>query len=290
MPSRVAGLLLQVRGVLDRRAPTLIAATIVLLISAVLVDALWKHNRRAPAAIAVPTPASASSTAVAPPDTAAPPATTPGTTATRALQGPPPPATGPSYMELFARSETRRRIRASAGYTYLNEIVLASQDSMLHRWDNRINRPVRVFLGPGTAANFQPSFLDAVRDAFQRWRDTGLPVRFNLDVDSASAEVHFRWRIQFDMERTGQTDLTWDQDGNLVTAEVTLATFDPKGRPLGPDEMRVVALHEIGHVLGLDHSPDSSDVMYARTKVQELSPRDTHSALLLYQLPPGSLR
>jgi len=290
MPSRVAGLLLQVRGLLDRRAPTLIAATIVLLISAVLVDALWKHNRRAPAAIAVPRPASASSTAVAPPDTAAPPATTPGTTATRALQGPPPPATGPSYMELFARSETRRRIRASAGYTYLNEIVLASQDSMLHRWDNRINRPVRVFLGPGTAANFQPSFLDAVRDAFQRWRDTGLPVRFNLDVDSASAEVHFRWRIQFDMERTGQTDLTWDQDGNLVTAEVTLATFDPKGRPLGPDEMRVVALHEIGHVLGLDHSPDSSDVMYARTKVQELSPRDTHSALLLYQLPPGSLR
>src|SRR6266545_1477945 len=268
MPSRVAGLLLQVRGLLDRRAPTLIAA--------VLVDALWKHNRRAPTVAAPPAPAS--STAVAVPDTGAPPAPTapPGTTATRALQGPPPPpATGPSYMELFARSETRRRIRASAGYTYLNEIVLASQDSMLHRWDNRINRPVRVFLGPGTAANFQPSFLDAVRDAFQRWRDTGVPVRFNLNADSASAEVRFRWQIQFDVERTGQTDLTWDQDGNLLTADVTLATFDPKGRPLGQDEMRVVALHEIGHVLGLDHSPDSSDVMYARTKVQELSRGDS---------------
>src|SRR6266511_3312730 len=96
MPSRVAGLLLQVRGLLDRRAPTLIAATIVLLISAVLVDALWKHNRRAPAAIAVPTPASASSTAVAPPDTAAPPAAPAARDgpelhgAVRALRDPPP--------------------------------------------------------------------------------------------------------------------------------------------------------------------------------------------------------
>src|SRR6266487_5587525 len=78
---------------------------------------------------------------------------------------------GPSYMELLARSETRRRIRASAGYTYLNEVVAQSEDSMLHRWDNRIHSPVRVFLGPSTAANFQPGFLDAVRGAFERWEE-----------------------------------------------------------------------------------------------------------------------
>ena len=195
-----------------------------------------------------------------------------------------------SYAELLARSETRRRIRASTGLTYLNEVVAATGDSMLHRWDDRLRRPVRVYLATGTAANFQPQFLGAVGDAFQRWQEAGVPVRWDLAADSAAAEVRFKWKVQFEEERTGQTDLTWDQDGHLQTAIVTLATFDPKGHPLGTDEVRVIALHEIGHLIGLDHSSDTTDIMYPVTKVRDLSPRDIQTAMLLYDLAPGSIR
>jgi len=193
-------------------------------------------------------------------------------------------------MVLLARSEIRRRIRASAGLTYLNDIVAASSDSGLHRWDNRRARPVRVYLTAGTVANFQPAFLEAVRSAFQGWEQAGVPVRFALDADSASAEVRFQWRIQFEGERTGQTDLEWDDDGRLTSGVVTLATFDPKGQPLTPDDLRVMAMHEIGHLIGLDHSHDPGDLMYAAPKVRELSPRDIATAQLLYQLAPGTLR
>src|SRR6266567_3570751 len=79
---------------------------------------------------------------------------------------------------------------------------------------------------PPTVANFQPAFLDAVRSAFQRWQEAGVPVRFNLDADSSSAEVRVQWRIQFEGERSGQTDLQWDDDGHLTGGVVTLATFD----------------------------------------------------------------
>jgi len=191
---------------------------------------------------------------------------------------------------LLARSEMRRRIRASAATTYLNDVILASADSMLHRWDGRVSTPVRVFFPPTTVANFQPSFLDAVRSGFQRWQDAGVPVRFNLDADSASGEVRIQWRIQFEGERAGQTDLRWDDDGHLTGGVVTLATFDAKGQPFAVDEVRVLALHEIGHLLGLDHSPDPGDIMYAQPKVRDLSPRDIRTALLLYDLAPGSLR
>src|SRR6266705_2540372 len=54
--------------------------------------------------------------------------------------------------------------------------------------DGGVSIPVRVYFPPTTVANFQPSFLDAVRSAFQRWQDAGVPVRFNLDADSGSAE------------------------------------------------------------------------------------------------------
>src|SRR5439155_15224831 len=108
-----------------------------------------------PAASTTPAPVRADPTRATPGGASDP-------TVTRGGQSPAPPApplsadaSGPSYMELLARSETRRRIRASAGYTYLNEVVAQSEDSMLHRWDNRILTPVRVFLWSSMAANFQ---------------------------------------------------------------------------------------------------------------------------------------
>ncbi len=280
---------------IERRLSFLIAGLVVFFMSAVLWNVFAPTRRPARA------DATADSTTLvavhADTTPAAPSSGAKDTTVTRGGQSPAPSApplsadgSGPSYMELLARSETRRRIRASAGYTYLNEVVAQSEDSMLHRWDNRIRSPVRVFLGPSTAANFQPSFLDAVRGAFERWEEAGVPVRFRLDADSESAEVRFKWRLQFEIQRTGQTDLTWDQDGRLVNGVVTLATFDPAGRPLSMDDVRVVALHEIGHLIGLDHSSDSTDIMFAMTKVRDLSSRDVASARLLYQLPSGTLR
>ncbi len=274
------------------------------VVAFVLLTALWNafvrpaHPVRAGPASAAPVTVDS----IRAPDSAAhatspAPASAPAPAPTSAPAAAPPPplatgsdAAGPSYMVLLARSEIRRRIRASAGLTYLNDVVAASSDSGLHRWDNRVARPVRVYLTAATVANFQPAFLDAVRSAFQAWEQAGVPVRFALDADSASAEVRFLWRIQFEGERTGQTDLEWDADGRLTSGVVTLATFDPKGQPLTPDDLRVMAMHEIGHLIGLDHSHDPGDLLYAAPKVRELSPRDIATALLLYQLAPGTLR
>ncbi len=277
---------------LERRMLILVAALVVLLASA----ALWNAFVRPPAGVsggAMPEAASPESVVrvsgpaldsmAAPGRTAAPPTTAPPPTVM------PPVGMGPSYIVLLARSEIRRRIRASAGGTYLNEIVAASTDSILHRWDSRVSPPVRVYFPPTTVANFQPAFLDAVRSAFQRWQEV-VPVRFNLDADSSSAEVLVQWRIQFEGERSGQTDVQWDEDGHLTGGVVTLATFDAKGQPFAPDDVRVLALHEIGHLIGLDHSPDPGDIMYAQPKVRELSPRDVRTAALLYDLAPGPLR
>src|SRR5437899_12866342 len=168
----------------ERRISALLAGLAVLLVCAVLWDAFGGVRVRRPA----PRAPSAGDTAAA----AHRPGPLSETTSVQAarLPAPAPPgvAVAPSnlsYAELLARSGMRRRIRASAGLTYLNEVVAATGDSMLHRWDDRLHRPVRVYLATGTAANFQPQFLGAVGAAFQRWQEAGVPVRWDPAADSA---------------------------------------------------------------------------------------------------------
>ncbi len=281
---------------MDRRLSVFVALVVALLAVAGLWSAFVRPSGRTRAAppdgpvVLVPAETTRPAPAVQPPSPAPAPAPAAPAPAPAPVTVPGTDAGGPSYIVLLARSEIRRRIRASAGLTYLNEVVAASSDSALHRWDDRLSSPVRVYLPTATVANFQPAFLDAVRSAFARWEGAGVPVRFALDADSANADVRIQWRIQFDAERTGQTDVQWDEDGRLTTGVVTLATFDPKGQPFGPDDVRVMAIHEIGHLIGLDHSPDAGDIMYATPKVRDLSARDIATALLLYQLSPGPLR
>src|SRR5881409_360565 len=151
----------------ERRLTGMIAAAAVLIVLFVFWDVFRPAPRR------VVTSESDGPLRIAEPPPAAPsPVSQQPTTTSQGTAGPAGPGVRePSYIELLARSETRRRIRSSGSTTFLGEML--EEDSTLRRWENRTTAPIRVWLAPTHAANFQPVFLDAVKSAFGVWTSAG---------------------------------------------------------------------------------------------------------------------
>ena len=185
--------------------------------------------------------------------------------------------------------EIQRHLRLGAPGTYIGDII-AEQDSQLVRWPE--STVFRVWIAPTTAATeWRPEYADSVHAAFDAWTAAGAPIGAQFTTDSAAANVRIHWIDRFDTDGTiGQTLQTWDQYRWLVAGDITIATHATTGQTLGPDWIKATALHEIGHLFGLNHSKSNGDIMATEAHSLELSRADLATLRLLYALPPGAVR
>ncbi len=180
-------------------------------------------------------------------------------------------------------------LRAYAGETYIGELLVA-RDSVNYRWPDRMRDPLRVWIQRSDADGVTESHRTIVRDAFDPWRATGIPVDFDFTDDSVRAEILVTWVDRYESRTSGRTRWVHDQHGWLTGAGIELALAQPDGRTLDAASLQAIARHEIGHLLGLDHTADEANIMSARVRVAELSEADRHTVRLVYKLPPGSVR
>lgn len=201
-----------------------------------------------------------------------------------------PAASARLFADAGTARERRRRISAGQSGTYIGEL-LALRDSALARWPDRTARPLRVWVDEtGALPGWNPDFTAAVRDAFSTWSEAGLPVRFDFVLDAASADIHVRFTQRLANGISGKTVWSRDADWWLVSSDIALALVHPSGGDVTPPQMRAIALHEVGHLLGLDHAESADNIMSPRVRVRELSAADKATAVLLYSVPAGSLK
>ncbi len=179
--------------------------------------------------------------------------------------------------------------RDAAG-TYIGDI-LALRDSNVARWPSRTANPVRVWIDERSQTpGFSSAFPSDIRRAFADWGRAGAPLAFTFISDSASADVTVTFRERFEEPISGRTRWVRDPHWWIVGGDIVLALRTPMDRVVTAPQLYAIALHEIGHLLGLDHTRDTSAVMAPRVSALQLTPADVATMRLIYTIPPGSVR
>jgi hypothetical protein len=188
----------------------------------------------------------------------------------------------------IARARLQRAAKLSAD-TYLGQLI-TDRDSILERWPDRLGEPIRVWVStPDSLPGWKRDFVPPVTDAFDEWSRTGIPVRFTFVDDSAAAEVRVFWAEKLDGRTAGMT--FWQSDSRrwMRSARITIALRASDGGSQNARGIGSIALHEVGHLLGLSHSPHAQDIMAPWVIGRGLTDGDRATIRLLYALPAGRI-
>ena len=127
------------------------------------------------------------------------------------------------------------------------------------------------------------AFWAPVRRALDTWSDLPeSPFEFEYVGETGAADIEFRWIDRFSSFQAGTTHRRLDAGGHIERVTVLLAREHSNAVPMSDEFLHLVALHEVGHALGLPHSEDPGDVMHPGNRNLAISPRDRHSLATLY--------
>lgn len=173
--------------------------------------------------------------------------------------------------------------------TYLNGSV---KNGNIMRWT--IN-PLIVYIAPMkfyTKVGEDNKYRKMVMDAFSAWAAaSGGKLNFRVTSVLLESNINVDWK-RVDRNALGHCYFSWDPMGRLYGAEVSIGLTDGRIHKAYDNDIEVyhTILHEVGHAIGLGHSPYKEDIMYTPHQYGNamLSENDKHSVQWLYRLPAGA--
>lgn len=186
---------------------------------------------------------------------------------------------------------------ASDNYLRYIGFEIGLNNTVLLRW-RADAMPLKVYLPEPAEGLFEDNThtVELIRSSLLAWSDAvepGIP-SFDFVRTKSEADIPFAWSSR---RPVNEADQSWHVAKltyaiNTAQKRLRVARILVTGRWAGgvfanDEEVRGHVLHEVGHALGLGHSPRLGDVMYERPGAQALSPRDVNTLTLLYTSPNG---
>jgi hypothetical protein len=180
----------------------------------------------------------------------------------------------------------------------LNDNYVDILGKKIFRWNDKTHY-LMIYIQDGRdQPGWNPENIQRVQAAFSEWERAMSPrFRFIYMPDTRGSDVTVSWKGFSEKEHRGDkagqnSTITWGK--YLQKNDIEIALNNSKGVPYNPIVIQSVALHEIGHMLGIKgHSNQPQDVMaaasdlYNLTAPQHLTQRDVNTLKLIYQEKPN---
>lgn len=172
-------------------------------------------------------------------------------------------------------------------------VMQSLQKGRLIRWPDNC-MPLKFYIAPYRWYNSQGDdykFRQMVIKALDTWASISRgKVRFELVNTLHESQINLDWK-RVDRQALGHCYFNFDNASRLYSAEVQIGISDGllHQEYMNDGEIYHTILHEIGHSIGLGHSPYKTDIMYTPHQYGVVNPSSNDSLTVqwLYNFPYG---